>query len=150
MKGDLAALEQEELRGLQLFFDVGCTQCHTGAAVGGTQFQKLGTVKPWPDLKDEGRFRETKDPKDRFVFKVPTLRNVTQTGPYLHDGSIDSLQDMVQRMAEHQSTHGPLKPADAAAIVAFLRTLEGELPTALIATPTLPPSGPETPKPDAT
>ena len=150
MKGDLAALDQAELHGLQLFIDVGCTQCHTGAGIGGTQFQKLGTVKPWPDLKDEGRFRETKDPKDRFVFKVPTLRNVTQTGPYLHDGSIDSLEDMVQRMAEHQSTHGPLKPAETSAIVAFLRTLEGELPVALIAAPTLPPSGPETPKPDAT
>jgi len=149
MKGDLAALEQEELRGLQLFFDVGCTQCHTGAAVGGTQFQKLGTVKPWPNLTDEGRFRETKDPKDRFVFKVPSLRNVTKTGPYLHDGSIDSLEDMVQRMAEHQSTRGRLKPDEAAAIVAFLHTLEGELPAALIAAPTLPPSGPETPKPDA-
>jgi cytochrome c peroxidase len=150
MKGDLAALEQEELRGLQLFFDVGCTQCHTGAGIGGTQFQKLGTVKPWPDLKDEGRFRETKDPKDRFVFKVPTLRNVSQTGPYLHDGSVDSLEDMVSRMAEHQSTRGRLKPAETSAILAFLRTLDGELPAALIAAPTLPASGPETPKPDAT
>ena len=150
MKGDLAALEQEELRGLQLFFDVGCTQCHTGSAVGGTQFQKLGTVKPWPDLKDEGRFRETKDPKDRFVFKVPTLRNVTKTGPYLHDGSVESLEDMVQRMAEHQSTRGRLKQPEVAAILAFLRTLEGELPAALIAAPTLPPSGPDTPEPDAT
>lgn len=139
MTGDLAALEQEELRGLQLFFDVGCTQCHTGAGIGGTQFQKLGSVKPWPEQKDEGRFRGTKDPKDRFVFKVPTLRNVTRTGPYMHDGSIESLEEMVQRMAEHQSTRGRLKPAESAAIVAFLRTLEGELPTALIAAPTLPP-----------
>ncbi|HET6584592.1 MAG TPA: cytochrome c peroxidase [Nannocystaceae bacterium] len=149
MKGDLAALEQQELRGLQLFFDAGCTQCHTGAGIGGTQFQKLGSVKAWPGLKDEGRFRETEDPKDRFVFKVPTLRNVTRTGPYLHDGSIESLEEMVELMAEHQSTRGRLKPAEAAAIVAFLGTLEGELPTALIAAPTLPPSGPDTPTPDA-
>jgi cytochrome c peroxidase len=150
LKGDLAALEQHELRGLQLFFDAGCTQCHTGAAIGGTQFQKLGTVKPWPDLKDEGRFRETKDEKDRFVFKVPSLRNVTKTGPWLHDGSIESLETMVQRMAEHQSTRGRLTPAEVSALLSFLATLEGELPKALIAAPTLPPSGPDTPQPDAT
>ncbi len=149
MKGDLTALEQSELRGLQLFLDVGCTQCHTGAGVGGTQFQKLGTVKPWPNLEDEGRFEQTKDPKDRFVFKVPSLRNVTRTAPYLHDGSIESLDEIVKMMAEHQSTRGTLKPAEVAALVAFLHTLEGELPAALIAAPTLPPSGPDTPKPDA-
>lgn len=149
MKGDLTALEPQELRGLQLFLDVGCTQCHTGAGIGGTQFQKLGTVKPWPDLKDEGRFEQTKDPKDRFVFKVASLRNITRTGPYLHDGSIATLEEMVRKMAEHQSTRGTLKPAETDAIVAFLHTLEGELPAALIAAPTLPPSGPDTPKPDA-
>jgi cytochrome c peroxidase len=150
MKGDLTALEPVELHGLQLFFDVGCTQCHTGAGIGGTQFQKLGTVKPWPNLKDEGRFEQTKDPKDRFVFKVPTLRNVGRTAPYLHDGSIETLEEIVRKMAEHQSTRGTLKPAETAALVAFLRTLDGELPAALIAAPTLPPSGPDTPKPDAT
>jgi len=149
LRGDMTALDEQELYGLQLFFDVGCTQCHTGAGVGGTQFQKLGSVKPWPELRDEGRFRETKDPKDRFVFKVPTLRNVAETGPWLHDGSIATLEEMVHKMAEHQSTRGRLKPDEAVAIVAFLRSLTGELPADLIAVPELPPSGPDTPGPDA-
>lgn len=145
LRGNATALSDAELYGLQLFFDAGCTQCHTGPGIGGTQFQKLGSVKPWPDLRDEGRFRETEDPKDRFVFKVPPLRNVAETGPYLHDGSIESLAEVVQRMAEHQSARGRLQPDETAAIVAFLRSLTGELPSELIAVPELPASQPETP-----
>lgn len=149
LAGDAGALDGAQLRGLQLFVDVGCTQCHAGAALGGTQFQKLGSVKPWPDLKDEGRAAHTKSPIDRFIFKVPSLRNVEKTGPWLHDGSIDDLPTMVQKMAEHQSARGKLTPQENAAIVAFLGSLTGELPKELIAAPELLPGGPDLPKPDA-
>jgi len=146
LAGDVAALDQAQLKGLQLFVDVGCTQCHTGAAVGGTQFQKLGSVKPWPDLADEGRGAITKSPIDKFVFKVPSLRNIEKTGPYLHDGSIDSLPKMVDMMAEYQAARGKLTPDETTAIVAFLGALTGTPPKDLIAEPALPESGPTTPK----
>lgn len=149
MTGDLAALDEAQLVGLQAFLDVGCTQCHSGPLLGGMQFQKLGSVKPWPDLKDEGRAAHTKSPLDRFMFKVPSLRNVAKTGPYLHDGSIGDLSTMVDRMAEFQAARGKLTPAETRAIVAFLDTLTGELPSKWIKAPALPESGPQTPKANA-
>lgn len=146
--GKLSALDGKQLAGLQKFIDVGCIQCHSGPAVGGAMFQKLGTIKPWEGLTDEGRAKVTKSDADKFVFKVPSLRNITQTGPYLHDGSIASLDEMVAKMAAHQLGKGELGKDDLAAIVAFLGSLEGTLPTELIAKPTLPESGPTTPTPN--
>lgn len=137
LQGEIAALSAEELEGLQVFLDVGCPQCHTGPGLGGTQFQKLGTIKAWPDLKDEGRAAVTKSPLDRFVFKVPTLRNVAKTGPWLHDGSVADLGEMVQKMAEHQASAGALTPAQTKAIVTFLDALTGE-PPADLGEPALP------------
>lgn len=128
LQGDVTALSSAELEGLQVFLDAGCPQCHTGPTLGGTQFQKLGSIKPWPDLKDEGRAAVTKSPLDRFVFKVPTLRNVAKTGPWLHDGSIDDLGVMVAKMAEHQAARGAMAPDETKAIVAFLDSLTGEPP----------------------
>ncbi len=147
LAGNMGALNKKQLWGLQLFMDVGCTTCHTGPGLGGTMFQKLGSVKPWP-TKDEGRFKVTKQEADKFVFKVPLLRNITKTGPYLHDGSISDLGEMVQKMAEHQTAKGRLSDAELDAILAFLDALTGEIPKDLIAKPELPPSGPNTPKPD--
>lgn len=149
LNGKITALAEPELRGLVLFLDVGCTTCHTGPAVGGAQFQKLGSVKPWPGLEDEGRKAITQAEADAFVFKVPSLRNVTETAPYLHDGSIASLAEIVVKMAEHQTARGKLSEQEVGDIVAFLGALKGDLPLELIAPPTLPESGPNTPPPDA-
>lgn len=145
LSGKMTALSNEELRGLQLYLDVGCVTCHNGPVLGGTQFQKLGSVKPWPELKDEGRFKVTQNEADKYMFKVPSLRNITQTGPYLHDGSIESLEEIVNKMAEHQTARGTLTDAETGTIVAFLRALEGTLPMDYIAPPVLPESGPDTP-----
>ena len=145
VEGDTAALSNEQLEGLQLFLDVGCTQCHTGSLIGGAQFQKLGTVKPWPDLEDEGRAAVTKSDVDRFMFKVPSLRLVTQTGPWLHDGSVQDLRQMVQLMAEHQTARGTLKEAEVDAIIAFLGSLDGPVPSEKIRRPDLPPDQSPTP-----
>lgn len=148
--GDTTALAAAEVAGLKTFIDVGCTQCHSGALLGGNQFQKLGSVKPWPGAKDEGRFALTKSAPDKFSFKVPSLRNITETGPYLHDGSIESLEVMVQKMAEHQLAKGSLSTEETASIMAFLGSLKGEIDAEYIKAPSLPESGPDTPAPDAT
>jgi len=147
LDGKLTALDEQQLRGLDLFIGTGCVQCHVGPAVGGTMYQKLGTVKPWPDLKDTGRAKITKAATDEYVFKVPSLRNITETGPYLHDGSILSLDVMVQKMAEHQLGKGEFEPDQLKAVLAFLGSLKGELPEAYLAVPTLPPDGPGAPPP---
>ncbi len=146
--GKLTALSEPQLRGLKLFMDVECTQCHTGPAVGGTMYQKLGTVKAWEGLKDQGRAAITKAPTDKFVFKVPSLRNITETGPYLHDGSIATLDEMVQKMAAHQLAKGEFSETELADLLDFLGSLKGELPTDYIAMPTLPGSG-DTPPAEA-
>ena len=146
--GDLSALSDEQLRGMKLFIDTGCIECHNGVAFGSGSFQKLDNVKPWPDLKDEGRSLITKNPDDKFKFKVPTLRNVTETGPYLHDGSIDSLEKMVQMMAVHQLGKSEFAPDDLKAVVAFLEALTGKIDAEYTKEPALPESGPDTPAPD--
>lgn len=150
MSGDDTALSKPALAGLQLFLDTDCQSCHTGFAIGGTMYQKLGTEKPWPGLKDNGRFEVSKDERDRFVFKVPTLRNVAKTGPYLHDGSIDSLEQMVAKMVEHQTKRaGAFTAEEMANMLAFLDALTGEIPKDYIAKPELPPSPDKQPAPAA-
>ncbi|MEM9458104.1 MAG: cytochrome c peroxidase [Myxococcota bacterium] len=147
LSGKLTALDEHQLRGLDLFIESGCIQCHNGAAIGGDMFKKLGAVKAWEGVEDEGRAKITKSPDDKFVFKVPSLRNITETGPYLHDGSITSLDEMVQKMAEHQVAKGEFAPEELAAVVEFLGSLKGELPAEYIAAPTLPPDRAAPPPP---
>jgi cytochrome c peroxidase len=150
LAGDDAALSAEALAGLQLFLDTDCQSCHNGFNFGGASYQKVGTEKPWPGLRDNGRFEVSQDERDRFVFKVPTLRNVAKTGPYLHDGSIDSLPDMVTKMVEHQTKRaGPFSPEEMANMLAFLDSMTGELPTEYIAKPKLPEDGPPDAEPEA-
>jgi cytochrome c peroxidase len=145
--GDAAALDTEALQGLQLFFDAACTTCHTGAALGGAMYQKLGSVVPYP-TKDEGRFAVTKADADKHVFKVPSLRNIDKTGPYLHDGSVETLEAMVGIMVKHQTAKGSFSEPETKAMLAFLKALTGPLPKDYVAEPALPESGPDTPKPD--
>lgn len=149
LAGDDGALSAEEKRGLALFVQTGCTTCHAGAYLGGQMFQKAGLVKPWPNQKDPGRFEVTKNEADRMLFKVPSLRNVAKTGPYFHDGSVTRLDEAVKMMASHQLGR-ELSDADARTIVAFLESLTGDIPPAWREAPKLPPSGPDTPKPDPT
>ena len=149
LAGDKSALNDAELGGFAMFVEAGCTSCHQGKYIGATQSQKLGIAKPWPGPAGEepGRFAATKQEADRGMWKVPTLRNVTQTGPYLHDGSVASLEEMTRLMARHQ-TGRELSEPQIKAIVTWLGTLNGEPPKELTAKPQLPPSGPKTPKAD--
>ena len=134
--GDTSALTDQQLEGLRTFMDVGCVSCHMGPAVGGSTYQTLGLVRPF-DTKDEGRFAVTKDDADKHVFKVPSLRNVTKTGPWFHDGHVTSLDQAVRLMGAHQLGKD-LSDAEVASIVAFLGSLEGTLPPEVVAAPTLP------------
>lgn len=149
LKGDDKALTDAERKGLKLFVETGCVACHNGTYVGGAMYQKLGLVKPWPGLTDKGRGAETKNAAEDFMFKVPSLRNIEKTGPYLHDGSVKSLPEMVKLMATHQSGR-TLSDADAASIVTFLKSMTGTPPADYIKAPTLPESTDATPKPDPT
>jgi cytochrome c peroxidase len=146
MGGDYAALSEQERRGLETFFAVGCNSCHTGPTLGGQLYRKLGFVFAY-ETKDPGREKVTSDPADRHVFKVPSLRNVAKTGPWFHDGSITSLDEVVRLMGYHQ-VGITLEPAQIADLVAFLGALTGEVDADYVAMPALPESGPETPKPD--
>ncbi len=145
--GDETALSVDEKRGMAKFVGAGCTTCHNGAAVGGSSFQKLGLVQPWIGTTDDGRFKFTKAEEDRQKFRVPSLRNIAETDPYLHDGSENVLGSLIRKMGKHQLGRD-LSDADVVDIEAFLKALTGQLPIAYIAAPTLPKSGPKTPKPD--
>ncbi len=147
LKGEDGALNDEEKHGLNLFVTTGCTVCHNGMGVGGHLFQKLGLVKEWP-TKDLGRFEFTKNEADKNFFKVPSLRNITETGPYLHDGSVESLEEIVAKMAEYQLGR-VLSGEEVKSIVAFLGTLKGRVDAAYIKEPELPADGPDTPKPQS-
>jgi len=149
LAGKEDALTEEEKKGFLKFVEVGCTTCHMGTYVGGTMFQKLGLVHPWPSDKDLGRFAVTNNEADKFVFSVPSLRNVEKTAPYFHDGSVATLEEAVRLMAYHQLGK-ELKKEEIDSIVAFLKTLTGKIPEEYIAQPQLPPSTDKTPMPDPT
>ena len=126
LKGDDKALTAEELKGLETFRDVGCVTCHNGVAVGGGMYQKIGLVKPYP-TKDLGRYEFTKNEADKYFFKVPSLRNIEKTAPYFHDGSIATLEQAVDLMAQHQLGK-TLTSDQVKSIVTFLRALTSPLP----------------------
>lgn len=136
LAGDDAALTPEQLKGMQTFVEVGCASCHNGVAMGGATFQKLGLKKPF-ETKDEGRFAVTKKEADKFVFKVPSLRNVEKTGPYFHDGSVKELDQVVRLMGEHQLGM-TLTDEQVKDIMSFLGALTGEIPADYVKQPPLP------------
>jgi cytochrome c peroxidase len=146
LAGDASALGDEQVRGLELFMNTGCTTCHQGVGVGGGMYQKLGLVRAFPTT-DKGRSAVTGDPAHDYFFKVPSLRNVAKTQPYFHDGSIATLDEAITTMAAIQLGRD-LAPDQVAGIRAFLESLTGTVDTAYIARPELPANGPNTPGPD--
>lgn len=135
LNGDHSALNKNELRGYGLFKSYGCISCHQGMNVGGNMYQTMGVMGDY--FKDRGkviseadlgRFSITKNPRDKFVFRVPSLRNVELTAPYFHDGSARSLVEAIKVMGKYQLGR-KISDRDAFAIRDFLITLTGELPT---------------------
>jgi cytochrome c peroxidase len=140
------SISESELEGYDLFKKKGCIACHNGVGVGGNSYQKFGMAKPYDkDTNTLGRYNVTKDDKDKFVFKVPLLRNIELTAPYFHDASTWDLSEAVNIMAEYQ-LGTTLTEDETEKIVAFLRTLTGSQPSIIF--PTLPPSTPTTPEPN--
>ena len=142
LTGSDDALTNEELAGLGKFLDTGCDSCHNGVAVGGRDFAQLGVASPaYPGLLlDTGREGVTNNPFDMNVFKVPSLRNIEKTGPYFHNGSVETIEEAVKLMAKYQ-LNKDLSDADVASIVTFLKALTGDLPADTSAPP-LPPDSP--------
>ena len=147
LSGDQNSLSPKEKRGFIAFNEAGCNACHTGTLLGGGTYQKLGAMKPWPNQKDQGRYEVTKKDSDKMIFKVPSLRNITETAPYFHDGSVASLVEAIQMMGEYQLGK-TISEKDAKDIAAWMGTLKGEVPEDYIREPSLPPSGPNTPAAD--
>jgi cytochrome c peroxidase len=130
--GDDGALSDSQKAGLREFIATGCAGCHNGPLLGGGTFQRFGVVKDyWAETGskkiDVGRFAATKKEEDRYVFRVPMLRNVAKTAPYFHDGSVDRLDRAVRIMGAVQLGRA-LDDDSVASIVAFLETLTGEVP----------------------
>lgn len=131
LKGNTFAISNKELAGYQLFKQYGCVSCHQGVAVGGNLFQKMGAFGDYFADRgniteaDYGRFTVTKREADRFVFKVPSLRNVALTAPYFHDGTQRTLDEAVSVMMKYQLGRIPEKN-DILLIVTFLKTLTGQ------------------------
>ncbi len=121
MEGKQDKLTQVEKRGLKTFIETGCITCHSGPAIGGSTFQKLGLVHPYATT-DAGRYDVTKESSDSLIFKVPMLRNIALTAPYFHDGSIKDLHEAVRLMAWHQLDK-KLDTTQIHEIVAFLGSL---------------------------
>jgi cytochrome c peroxidase len=147
LAGDDAALSGAEQEGLRTFISTGCPTCHAGPGFGGSMFQKLGLVEPYP-TQDQGRQQATGKPEDQYFFKVPSLRNAAKTGPWFHDGSIQDLDMAIRVMARFQLGR-TLTDAQAGSIAGFLEALTGDVDEAYVARPELPASGPQTPAPDA-
>jgi cytochrome c peroxidase len=144
LAGDAAALSPAARAGLATFVQTGCAGCHSGALFGGTMYQRFGlTMDHWKatggEGHDRGRFEDTKNEADAFMFKVPPLRNVARTAPYFHDGSVATLADAIRVMARTQLGRD-LPDADVRSIETFLdEALTGEIPANFREAPALPP-----------
>ena len=134
LQGNKQAISDTARQGYQLFKDYGCASCHQGVLLGGNLFSRMGQVFPYYDMQqqymhnkpDYGRYEITGREKDKFIFKVPGLRNITQTAPYFHDGSIHSLHQAVIIMVKYQLGK-KVNVNDVDKMVAFLKTLDAPL-----------------------
>ncbi|NET39067.1 MAG: cytochrome-c peroxidase [Cyanothece sp. SIO1E1] len=132
LRGDANALTPEEKEGYRRFKAYGCVSCHQGILLGGNMFQKFGVFGDYfqergdIEVADYGRFNVTGEEQDRFVFKVPSLRNVSLTSPYFHDGSAKTLDQAIKVMIKHQLGR-EVAQRDIDLIIQFLTTLTGDL-----------------------
>lgn len=138
LEGDANALTKAEKEGLELFLNKGCTACHTGIALG-------GTMQPF-QVANQYKFISVGDftGDENGMVKTPSLRNITETAPYFHNGQIWSLAEAVKEMGSVQLGI-KISDKEASKIVTFLKSLTGEKPA--IVYPQLPESNDKTPKP---
>lgn len=134
---DRDTLSDSARRGLALFRGkAGCTACHTGPLFTDEEFHNTGIAWRTGVLTDEGRARATKEPRDRGAFKTPTLREISRTAPYMHDGSMATLEQVIDYYdaggqpnpvldSRIRTLH--LSAAEKQDIVSFLRSLTGRI-----------------------
>ena len=127
LRGDRNALSKGAIRGYKLFKDKGCISCHNGINIGGNLYNKFGIYGD-TESKELGRYTLTKKEEDKYVFKVPSLRNISLTAPYMHDGRASTLKEAVNLMVKFQLGRR-IYGEDLRNIVSFLQSLTGELPT---------------------
>lgn len=140
VKGNKTALNDQQVKGMKTFAEVGCINCHSGPAFNGPElpegqgfFMKFPTFdNPYFEGKykfkdDMGRYEVTKKEEDKHMFKVPTLRNVALTAPYFHNGAVKTLDEAVKVMAKLQ-LNKDLSKQQIDDIVAFLNALSGPFP----------------------
>ena len=131
LRGERGAITADAEQGYRLFKAYGCIACHQGENVGGNLFEKFGIfADPFAENMeiteaDLGRLTVTGEEADRYVFRVPSLRNVAVTAPYFHDGRASSLTAAIEIMARIQLGR-ELPVQDVRSIAAFLETLTGE------------------------
>jgi cytochrome c peroxidase len=132
LRGDKNALTAEEIEGYEVFKNNKCATCHVGVNIGGQSYEFFGVKADYFKFRatgltdgDNGRFAVTGNESDRHKFKTPTLRNVMLTYPYMHDGTIHSIEEAVKIMGEYQGGKS-LPDKETAQIVVFLKTLTGE------------------------
>lgn len=122
LNGDNSALSDAEKKGLETFMKTGCIQCHNGMTIGGNSYQKMGVFHPYENKSDMGRYDVTKNDTDKYVFKVPSLRNIALTAPYFHDGKVETLEEAVKLMGKLQ-LNKDLNDEEIKSIVTFLKSL---------------------------
>jgi len=132
LRGDKSALTAEEIAGYDVFKKNKCATCHVGENFGGKSYEYFGVSANYFDFRgtgltdgDNGRYSVTKNESDRHKFKTPTLRNVLLTYPYMHDGTVKTIEEAVKIMGEYQGGK-KLSDKEAGQIVTFLKTLTGE------------------------
>jgi cytochrome c peroxidase len=158
IKGNKKALTAQQVKGMKLVEEIGCTSCHTGENFNGEGMKMgEGNYQPFPQipgssfdkmydlLSDKGRFEVTKKDEDKNHWRVPTWRNVALTAPYFHNGKVKTLDEAVRVMGKTQLGMD-LSDAQVADIVAFLNSLTGEFPKQTM--PMLPPTENVTLTPD--
>lgn len=137
LRNENDALTESEIRGYTLFKEYGCISCHQGVNVGGNLFQKFGIFYDYLAERgnigrpDFGKFNTTNRQMDKFVFKVPSLRNIAVTAPYLHDGSAETLKEVISIMGKTQIGR-ELTPDEISLIESFLRSLTGKYDNKLL------------------
>lgn len=135
LEGEQNALTERQKEGYRLFQSYGCISCHQGVNIGGNMFERIGVFRNFYDTKqnatqDFGLFEITGIEEHRHEVKVPSLRNVALTAPYLHDGSVATLREMIILMAYHQ-VGVKLTEQELEALEEFLNALTGDLPAVL-------------------
>lgn len=136
LAGDETALTSEEIEGYELFKKNYCATCHVGVSMGGQSFEKLGTVvdasvyyaERGTEISgdDQGLYGFTGNEADMYKFKVPNLRNIELTAPYMHDGTHMTMEAAVRTMFRFNTANPTPSDDTVNKIVAFMKTLTGE------------------------